>query len=111
MFSSGHKSRIKNVKILRWRIELSLLSYTIVYRKGSDNLAADALSRPDSYCNAIGTDALHEIHKSLCHPGVARMTHFVRSRNLPYSVDEIKQMTNRCSECAELKPRFLNHQL
>lgn len=34
------------------------------------------------------------------------MIHFVRSRNLPYSVDDVKATINNCSICAELKPKF-----
>ena len=35
------------------------------------------------------------------------MLHFVRARNLPFSVDEIKKMTNECKICAEVKPRYV----
>ena len=34
------------------------------------------------------------------------MTHFIRSKNLPYSVEDIRKMTAECSVCAEVKPRF-----
>ena len=51
-------------------------------------------------------DGLRKLHDDLCHPGITRMTHFVRSRNLPYSVEDVKKMTASCSTCAELKPRF-----
>ena len=34
------------------------------------------------------------------------MTHVVRSRNLPYSVEDVKRITNSCQICAENKPRF-----
>ena len=34
------------------------------------------------------------------------MAHFIKLRNLPYSIDEIRRMCNACRECAEIKPRF-----
>uniref|UniRef100_A0A8C4X0X2 Integrase catalytic domain-containing protein n=1 Tax=Eptatretus burgeri TaxID=7764 RepID=A0A8C4X0X2_EPTBU len=34
------------------------------------------------------------------------MAHFVRRQNLPYSIEDIKQMNASCPACAELKPRF-----
>ena len=40
------------------------------------------------------------------HPGVIRMTHFVRSKNLPFSVKDIKCVCNECFTCAKLKPKF-----
>lgn len=49
---------------------------------------------------------LAELHHSLCHAGVARLVHWVRAKNLPYSVEEIKRMTADCQVCAEIKPRY-----
>ena len=49
---------------------------------------------------------LADIHRSLCHPGVTRMLHFVKSRNLPFSTEEVKRSCSDCQICAELKPRF-----
>src|SRR5215469_7751485 len=34
------------------------------------------------------------------------MLHFVRSKNLSYSVAEIKQLTEACNVCCRVKPRF-----
>ena len=51
-------------------------------------------------------DSLFKLHEALCHPGVTRLNHFVRTKNLPYSLDEIKKMTSRCPVCCECKPRF-----
>ena len=104
MFDKTHGSKIKNEKISRWRLELSCFCYDIVYRPGDENAAADALSR---VCGSTsGVDGLRKLHEDLCHPGLTRMTHFVRSRNLPYSVEDIKRMISACATCAELKPRF-----
>ena len=34
------------------------------------------------------------------------MAHFVRRQNLPFSIEDIKQVSASCPVCAELKPRF-----
>ncbi|KRX14053.1 Uncharacterized protein T07_5149 [Trichinella nelsoni] len=34
------------------------------------------------------------------------MAHYARSKNLPYTMEEIQRMTNSCRVCAELKLRF-----
>lgn len=34
------------------------------------------------------------------------MIHFVRGKNLPYSVEEVKKVTASCPTCCELKPQF-----
>ena len=85
------------------RVELSCYSFDIVYRPGKENVPPDAFSR--STCAALPNDPLY-LHQSLCHPGNTRMSHFVRARNLPYSIEEIKIMTNACQICCECKPRF-----
>ncbi|XP_042229058.1 LOW QUALITY PROTEIN: uncharacterized protein LOC121871043 [Homarus americanus] len=104
MYGGGEKGKVKNEKITRWRIYLSCFSYNIVYRPGKENVAADAFSRMCSSVSA--TDDLQTLHNNLCHPGVTRMMHFVRSRNLPYFISDVKAMTATCSTCLELKLRF-----
>ncbi|XP_031338116.1 uncharacterized protein LOC116167022 [Photinus pyralis] len=107
MFNLQHTSKIKNDKIQRWRLEMSCYSFDISYRPGSLNKVADALSR---ICGATNHDELYNLHKSLCHPGVTRMYHWIKSKNLPFSLEEIKQITSACPVCAELKPRFYKSQ-
>ena len=105
MFDNKQKGKIKNDKIMRWRTELSCYRFDIVYRPGSENIPPDTLSR--AYCAAIPSfKSLSELHNSLCHPGVTRMFHFVRTRNLPYSIEDVRQMTKACQVCAEHKPHF-----
>ena len=104
MFDKEHSNKIKNSKIMRWRIEISPLSYSIIYRPGNQNKAPDTLTR--AFCSVINDESLLGIHQSLCHPGVTRMLHFVKTKNLPYSIDDIKRITSRCRDCAEVKPRF-----
>ena len=101
---SDNCSKIKNDRIFRWRLELSELNYTIVYRPGKENVVADTFTR--SNLNAISEISLVEIHNELCHPGIQRLYHYVRAKNLPYSVEEIKKLTANCRVCRELKPTF-----
>ena len=104
MFEKCHSGKIKNEKFLRWRLELSCFSFDIAYRPGRDNVPADTLSR--ATCIMATENSLYRLHESLCHPGVTRQNHFVRTKNLPYSLDEIKKMTSRCPVCCECKPQF-----
>ena len=105
MYDTQHRSRIKNDKIQRWRLELSQYNYDVVYRPGKDNHAADALSR--AFCGSTFERVdLRHLHESLCHPGVARLMHFVRAKNLPFSLEDVKRVTNTCPICCEVKPQF-----
>ena len=107
MFNMQTKNKIKNEKILRWRLELMPYSYTIQHRPGKQNIPADTLSRVNCSSSQIGTKAeLIKLHSSLCHPGIARMAHFVRDKKLPYSIEDIRRITASCRTCATWKPRF-----
>ena len=106
IFDAEHSSKIKNDKLFRWRLELSQYQYSIQYRPGSQNVAADTFSRVS--CGAVASNELLSLHENLCHPGVTRMLHLVRTRNLPYSVENIKKVIHSCKVCAELKPRYYN---
>ena len=104
MLHVNHKNKIKNDKIYRCRTELQCYSYDIVYRKGDENTATDTFSRV--YCAIISTGSLYGLHKSLCHPGITRMSAFVCNRNLPFSVEDIHQMNRNCGTCCKIKTQF-----
>ena len=105
MFNTNNHGKIKNNKILRWQIELSCYDFDIQYRPGKENWTADCLTR--AYCSAAyNNEPLVKLHESLCHPGISRLSHFVRSRNLPFSTEDVKSVVSRCRICAELKPNF-----
>ena len=61
-------------------------SYDIEFRAGKHNTAPDTLSRV--HCASMSRSALYDIQSSLCHPGVTRMFYYVRTKNLPYTLDE-----------------------
>ncbi|CAI6371236.1 unnamed protein product [Macrosiphum euphorbiae] len=108
MFNLKHSSKIKSDKITRWRLELSSFSYDIVYRPGKENRVADAFSRVCANIN--NPSKLFDLHKALCHPGMTRMYHWTRSKNLPFTLDDIKRVTTTCPICAEVKPKFFKQE-
>ena len=73
---------------------------------GKYNSSGDAFSR---ICGAVSQplQQLAHVHSSLCHLGITCLLHFVKTRNLPYSINDIKNITNQCKVCQELKPKFL----
>ena len=99
---SSNKSRIKNEKLSRWRLELSSYPFEITYREGRLNTLADTLSR----VAAVSESKLKHFHDSLAHPGVTRMWDFVQRYRLPYSVAEVKKVIGQCRTCRECKPVF-----
>ncbi|XP_041366948.1 uncharacterized protein LOC121381669 [Gigantopelta aegis] len=105
MLDNRRRTKVKNNKIQGWRLELSSFSYSIKYRPGKDNVAPDTFTR--AFCASATTSSnLSDIHIQLCHPGVTRLLHFVRSKNLPYSTDDVRRVCASCKICAELKPQF-----
>lgn len=104
MLDSKKMGKIKNDKIQGWRLELASYSYSITYRPGNKNTAPDAFTR--AYCASMPVSTLSDIHSGLCHPGVSRMLHFIRSKNLPFSTDDVKKVCASCRICAEIKPNF-----
>ena len=107
MFDQKHNGKVKNDKILRWRIELSTLDFDIQYRPGPLNVTADCLSRATcASATRPVRKSLAQIHEDLCHPGIVRLNHFVRTKNLPYSLEQVKTVCNQCRVCAAIKPQF-----
>ena len=96
--------KIKNNKIQMWRVKLGNFDYDIKHLPGKSNLAPDALSRACSITPF--TEDLSQLHNKLGHPGISRLSHFVRSKNLPFSTEDVKKVCTSCKICAELKPQF-----
>ena len=106
IFNKRHKNKIKNDKVARWRMDLACYDFDIVYRPGELNIPPDVFSR--AYCGSIMNElfSLRQLHEALSHPGVVRLNHFVKTKNLPYSVDDVKKIVSTCKVCAECKPSF-----
>ena len=109
MYNKTRASKIKNDKIARWRVELSGYAYDVVYRPGKENVGADTLSRAN-VCAATRSHSikdLEQLHDSLCHPGITRLYHYVKSKNLPFSLGDVKSICEPCDTCMKEKPRFI----
>lgn len=96
--------------------------FNIVYRAGSLNAPADALSR--SEINKAGSkktkkgittsgiiseySRLARAHREFGHPGINRLWDLVKSLGIAVSLDDVKKICNECSICSQLKPNFQN---
>ena len=78
-------------------MELAEFSYTISYCPGSDTEVPDALTCAFCATNHSQTN-ISDILNYLCYPGVTRMLHFVKSKNLTFS-KEVKKVCNNCHIC------------
>ena len=78
MFDKRKNSKIKNDKIMRWRMGY-LGSISVSCTAQGRKTSSDTFSR--SYCSSTGMGhrPLLDLHESLCHPGVTHMYHFVKS--------------------------------
>ena len=83
MFDHKRHSNIKNNKILRWRLELAQYDYDIIYRAGKYNGVSDTL--PRSYAASMANTALYDIRAFLCHPGITRFHHYIKTKKLLFS--------------------------
>ena len=111
MYDNKRKSKIKNTKILNWRMELANFQYDVKYRPGRYNEAAGAFTRVKRKNSAtinslVRSDRLYVLHKELGCPGVTRLFHQVKIRNLPYSVKDVESVCKSCEACCVLKPKF-----
>ena len=106
MFKPVNLGKIKNDKIIWWKMELLPFSYDIKHRAGNENVVADTLSRTCAAASSL--EVLKSIHNSLIHPGIQCFWHFVRSQNMPYLIDKVWRVTSECTTCAKIKLRFFN---
>ena len=50
--------------------------------------------------------SLINLHESLCHPGITRLAHYVKVKNLPFSLN-VKNVIQACKDCSKVKASFL----
>ena len=62
MFDNRKRTKIKNNKIQRWKLELSTFSYTITYIPGVDNVGPDTLTRAFCASSTETNSNLSKIH-------------------------------------------------
>jgi len=102
MFDQQNRGKIKNAKLLAWRLEISQLTYTVYHRQGREHVVPDAMS----ICSTMPSTAnIRALHEQLGHLGFSHLYHFVRSRNLPDTSDETKnakQLQNLCRSKTEV---------
>ena len=60
MFSQTNLGKIKNAKIVAWRLELSQLRYDILHKPGVYSVVLDALSRSCALAPCMSLRQLHE---------------------------------------------------
>ena len=109
MYDSENHGKIKNAKILRWRIELSQYQYEIIIcRAGKLHAAADTLSR--AYSASLFCSSLYNIRAGLCHPGITRTYRFVTSINLPFLLTIFVKWLMNVKFALRLSQNFVNHQ-
>ena len=98
-------------------MELGAFSPEFKYRPGTDSIVAHALTRDpnstamcDSYVSASkrNVDELKILHVEMCYPGVKRLYHLVKARNLPFALREVEEVCQNCKTCCELKPKFID---
>lgn len=101
------RSAVKNAKLCRWRLELAEFRYTIQYRPGRDNAAADALSRVSAcHTKADFVSLVRRAHVDLGHPGQSRLQRWVKERYfIPGLSRIVRDCVRGCRICAEEKAR------
>ena len=102
MFDGKNHGKIKNAKILRWRIELSQFDYEIVYRAGEFNTA------PDVECIVLKFRSINcmkfiQVYAIL---GLPECIIMFALRTYLIRLMKVRKMTASCKICAEVKPRF-----
>lgn len=105
MYGMHRKGKIKNDKIRWWKLNTSFLRFGIGYRPGREDLAADAVSR--NFCWVSYTPNLQTMHETLYGLRITRLRHFVLSRYFPFSIEDVKAVTNHYDNQNTAQPSSL----
>ena len=105
IFYNTRKSKIRNDNIYHWFIELSQFKFSIVYHPGTEKTVVNTFSRISTLTHTL--QDLRNVHLQLCHPRVIRLFYITSARNLPFSLDQIRSVTNSRTSCQYLKPKFI----
>lgn len=106
MFDNKNPGQILNQKILRSQIELSQFKYEILFIVPANLMQLFINYRVRVVQAYVIHHLLHEIHVSGCLPGITRVYHFVKLKNLPFSLDDVRRVCNACKICLEIKPHI-----
>ena len=107
MLDGKRRNKIKNDKIYRWRVELSCYDFDIRYRPGEENVPADLFSRVLCSIAPNNKKIIIDLHDHLGGPGVTRLYHYLKTKNIPVSVDEVREALASCGTCTECKPQLV----
>lgn len=102
IFDVSHQNKIKNDKTQRQRSELSSFSFDLVWIRREYG----SLSFSSFELRCVNYNPQNKRTSLFSYLDDTRRLHFVRSRNLPISKDEIKRTPSSCRMCMELKTQF-----
>ena len=113
MFNDSKESKIKNVKIQNWRLELPEYSFDVEYRPGGLKSAADALTinlKTKKICGQVSSISIQDnfrekLHRALACPEITRLFHRLKIWKLPHSLADVTKVCKSCLSCIESKPR------
>ena len=104
MFDQHNRGELRMQKFKLGELNLACFHMKLSTGLGNENVAADALS---GVCSVAGhPGSINGLHESLGHPGITRLWHFVRSKNLSFPFEDVRQTCLKCYTCSVLKPRF-----
>ena len=97
--------KIKNDKIMRWRVVMSCYSYDKKYRPGNE-ITRRCFIKNMQFSNWRPAALTGSAWCTLSPWDYPRFFHFIKSRNLPYSLEDVKHTVSHCGTCAVFQVFF-----